>query len=177
MANLQNTYPSNIQIHANTNNRIYDRNIPSAPLQPYINARPVMTKYSIFPIIDPRKPANVPLKVEPIYNNETVFNPGTSSPYSGYATNINKESELKNQIYALQSCSQSVYIPSSKSDLYMNYGLSSQITQQNYPHSLLFKEENYNEFNPNPYHIGVDLFNNNTRVQIKNINPAYKNNC
>jgi hypothetical protein len=115
--------------------------------------------------------------VEPIYNSENVFNPGTSAPYSGYATNINKESELKNQIYALQSCSQSVYVPSSKSDLYMNYGLSSQNTPQNYPHSLLFKEENYNDFNPNQYNIGVDLFNNNTRVQIKNINPAYKNNC
>jgi hypothetical protein len=37
-------------IHNITNMRIYDRNIPSQMLQPYIDVRPVMTKYSYFPI-------------------------------------------------------------------------------------------------------------------------------
>jgi hypothetical protein len=47
-------------IHKQTNNRIYDRNIPSQILQPYLDVRPVMTKYSYFPIVDPRKQINVP---------------------------------------------------------------------------------------------------------------------
>ena len=37
------------QIHNQTNTRIYDRNIPSQVLQPYLNVRPVMTKYSFLP--------------------------------------------------------------------------------------------------------------------------------
>ena len=49
------------QIHQQTNARIYDRNIPSKVLQPYVDVRPVMTKYSYFPIVDPRKEVQVPL--------------------------------------------------------------------------------------------------------------------
>ena len=48
-------------IHKQTNQRIYSRNIPSQMLQPYIDVRPVMTKYSYFPIVDPRKNISVPL--------------------------------------------------------------------------------------------------------------------
>ena len=53
------------KIHEETNTRIYDRNIPSQMLQPYLDVRPVMTKYSYFPIVDPRKQLNVPLVVQP----------------------------------------------------------------------------------------------------------------
>ena len=35
--------------------RSYQRNVPSQPLQPYLDSRPVLTKYSIMPIVDPRK--------------------------------------------------------------------------------------------------------------------------
>ena len=42
---------SNSQIHTQTNERIYNRNIPSQMLQPYLDVRPVMTKYSYFPIV------------------------------------------------------------------------------------------------------------------------------
>ena len=86
-----------------TNTRIYDRNIPSQMLQPYIDVRPVMTKYSYFPIVDPRKNIKTQLNVQPTFNPHTVFNPGnTQSPWSGFASKINLESELRNQIYALQ---------------------------------------------------------------------------
>jgi len=43
------------EIHKQTNNRIYDRNLPSQPLQQYIDVRPVMTKYSYFPNCRPKK--------------------------------------------------------------------------------------------------------------------------
>ena len=72
------------KIHEETNTRIYDRNIPSQMLQPYLDVRPVMTKYSYFPIVDPRKQLNVPLVVQPTFNPHTIFNPGnTQSPWSG----------------------------------------------------------------------------------------------
>jgi len=156
-------------IHKQTNQRIYNRNIPSQMLQPYINVRPVMTKYSYFPIVDPRKNINVPLQQMPTYNVNNVFNPGkTQSPWSGFSTNINTESELRNQIYALQKCSQSVYVPSSISDLY-TYTFNTK-TQPN-QHELLFKTEEFESFNPNPSSgvCGSGIFYNSTRCQVKDM--------
>jgi hypothetical protein len=126
-----------------------------------------MTKYAVMPILDPREQPHVKLTIEPNYNINNVFNPGTSAPFSGYSTNINVESELRNQIYALQKCSQSAYIPKSNSDLYVLQFNSSSKEQQPFPN--LFVQEKYNDFNPNPYHIGNDLFNNSTRTQTKNL--------
>lgn len=156
-------------IHRQTNNKIYDRNLPSQMLQPYLDVRPVMTKYSHFPIVDPRKPISVPLIQQPTYNIHTTFNPGNAqAPWSGFASNINTESELRNQIYALQKCSQAVYVPSSKSDLY-DYKFQTK-TQPN-PHELLFKGETFSSFNPNPAPelCGSFIFNNNTRCQVKDM--------
>ena len=156
-------------IHDQTNKRIYDRNIPSQMLQPYLDVRPVMTKYSYFPIVDPRKEINVPMEQMPTYNVNKVFNPGnTTSPWSGFASNINLESELRNQVYALQKCSQSVYVPNSNSDLY-DYKFKT-VTQPN-PHQLLFQNESFSSFNPNPDAkvVGSGIFMNNTRVQVRDM--------
>ncbi len=156
-------------IHKQTNQRIYSRNIPSQMLQPYLNVRPVITKYSYFPIVDPRKNISAPLQQMPTYNVHKVFNPGNAvAPWSGFATNINTESELRNQIYALQKCSQAVYVPSSESDLY-TYKFQTR-TQPN-PHELLFQTQSFESFNPNPSPgmCGSGLFYNNTRCQIKDM--------
>jgi hypothetical protein len=164
----------NSQIHEETNKRIYDRNIPSQLLQPYVDVRPVMTKYSYFPIVDPRKEVNVKMEQLPVYNVHKVFNPGnTQSPWSGFASNINQESELRNQIYALQKCSQAVYVPNSKSDLY-TYNFQTK-TQQD-PHYLLNQNESFSSFNPNPDPsiVGAGIFMNSTRVQVKEMT---KQNC
>ena len=156
-------------IHKETNARIYERNIPSQVLQPYIDFRPVMTKYSYLPIVDPRKEVQTPLINVATYNVHTVFNPGnTQSPWSGFATNINKESELRNQIYALQKCSQAVYVPNSSSDLYQ-YKFHS--TKKPNPHELLFKKDTFSHFNPNPEPemIGSQVFLNSTRSQVRDM--------
>ena len=177
-----NTLPNNKQetqecvkkIHQQTNQRIYDRNIPSQPLQPYLDVRPVLTKYSYFPIVDPRKEISVRLEQRPTYNSHQVFNPGnTQSPWSGFASNINKESELRNQIYALQKCSQAVYVPNSTSDLY-NYSFQptpTPTTMYNNTHSLLFEKEQFEHFNPNPAPkiVGTAIFHNATRAQVKDL--------
>jgi hypothetical protein len=159
----------NSQIHKETNTRIYSRNIPSQMLQPYIDVRPVMTKYSFLPIVDPRKPTSVRMEQQPTYNVNKTFNPGNdSAPWSGYASNVNLESELRNQVYALQKCSQAVYVPDSKSDLY-DYKFKT-IKQPN-PHELLFQNDGFASFNPNPDKnvVGANLFNNSTRVQVRDM--------
>lgn len=157
------------------NLRAYQRNIPSQPLQPYLDARPVLTKYSILPVIDYRKPVNTPLVQQPTYSMQQTFNPGNdTAPWSGYASNVNHESELRNQIFALQSCSQSEYIPSSNSSLYkVNWKKDDNIHQ---PFPDLFKKQQFNPVNPNahPDKVGFALFNNPTRQQIKELTKRTK---
>jgi hypothetical protein len=151
------------------NKILYERNVPSNKLQPYLDVRPVMTKYSYFPIVDPRKKLTTELEVMPAYNVHNTFNPGnTVSPWSGFASNVNVESELRNQIYALQKCSQSVYVPSSNSDL---YHVAFHTKPVSYPDSLLFQEEKFCPFNPNPNpkEIGYATFHNATRLQVRNM--------
>ena len=152
------------------NSRISNRNIPSEALEPAIFARPVSTKFMIFPLVDDRKPANVPLKTYPIFNLSKNFNPGTApAPWSGYAANINIDSSLRNQYFALQKASQAAFIPSSKSLLYNMYWPQ---THNSNSYNLDKKNQNeFSKFNPNPDEkvVGNLLFNNDTRNQIKNI--------
>lgn len=101
------------------NQRMSQRNIPSSHLQPYFSSHPVLTRYTVLPIVDARKSIHVPVIQQPTYSPQQTFNPGTAvAPWSGFAANVNVESDLRNQIFALQKNSQSVYVPSSKSDLY-----------------------------------------------------------
>ena len=159
---------TNMQIVDISNERLFNRNLPSQTLQPYISVRPVMTKYSIMPIVDPRAPINTKLEQQPTYNSHNVFNPGnTMSPWSGFASNINLESELRNQVYALQKCSQSVYVPSTNSDLYYFQFKTKQHSQIQQPFPDLFKKELYSDFNPNNEDIAKGTFYNQTRQQLK----------
>ena len=154
---------TNLQIHNQTNMRISERNIPSQMLQPYLDVRPVMTKYSYLPIVDPRKQVDVSLTQCPSYNTHTTFNPGnTKSPWSGYSVNV--ESELRNQFFALQKASQAVYVPSSTSDLYQ---FSFTPNQTVAAHGLLFQQERFDKFNPNPNSNQSSIFHNSTRTQVK----------
>ena len=152
------------------NYRAYNRNVPSQQLQPYLDARPVSTKYATMPIIDLRKKINVPLKQEATYNPSYTFNPGNDfGPWSGYASNVNHESDLRGQIYALQNCDQATYVPNSQSNLYKYKWQNSKQVVQPFPD--LFKSERFNMFNPNPNPdiIGFGLFNNATRQQVKDL--------
>jgi len=156
------------KIHDETNSRIYNRNIPSQVLQPYFTPRSVSTKYSLMPIVDPRKQNSVHLVQYPTFETNGIFNPGnTESPWSGFSSNINVESELRNQIFALQKCSQAVYVPNSTSDLYQ-YNLRPS-HQQHQPFSGLFKEETFDSFNPNPNDLAPGIFLNSTRAPVKDI--------
>lgn len=150
--------------HEITNSRAYNRLIPSHQLQPYLSVPPVQTKFTILPVVDPRKKIDVKLTQQGTYNVEKMFNPGNDAgPWSGFASSVNTESMLRNQIYALQKASQAVYVPSSKSDLYEH---SFNTPKSFQPHNDLF-----NVFTPAQTHqvplkdlMGDGLFNNSTRT-------------
>ena len=160
-----------------TNMRQYSRNIPSQPLQPYLDARPVLTKYSIMPIVDPRSPISVPLKQQSTYSPASVFNPGNdTAPWSGYASAVNTESELRNQIYAHQSCSQAVYVPSSHSSLYQDKWTNNVSANAVQPFPDLFQNQQFApvQRNRHPDKVGFALFGNATRQQIKDLTQGTK---
>lgn len=149
------------------NDRISGRNIPSSVLQPQFSIRPVSTKYALLPIVDRRPAAKEPMLRVPTYNIQETFNPGNSiSPWSGFASSVNDESRLRNQFFAIQKCEQAEYIPSSNSDMYKTSVQGNNIKQ---PYPDLFREENFNAFNPNVCNLGKKLFDNCTRVQLKNL--------
>jgi len=157
------------------NDRIYDRNLPSQELQQTFDPRPVRTRQVLFPALDCHMPSNTPIKVQPTFNQETQFNPGSSAPYSGWATRIDTDSKVKVMFRTTQKWTpQNSYIPGSNSDLYReNVNIPTFTLKQTHntlgSHSLLFKREQFDNFNPNPCNLGSDKFNNHTRQQVKNI--------
>ena len=166
---VKGAYICNLKRSNELNERISERNIPSQSLEPAFSLRPVSTKYAIMPIVDQIPKSDVPLQSFPKYNLENTFNPGNAqAPWSGFASQINTESSLRNQFFALQKADQAYYIPSTTSSLYQS-NMPIALSTQN--HQELFNEENFNAFNPNPQIgvIGKNIFDNNTRVQIKNI--------
>lgn len=149
---------------ANTMNaRAYSRLIPSQPLQPYLSVAPVQTKYTVLPIVNHRTPAKEQVTQQPVYNINTTFNPGTGAPWSGFASEINTESILRNQVYAIQKCSQAVYVPKSSSDLYnVQFGVNA---RSNQPFPGLFAEYvTPTETNVKTLTRDTSLFNNSTRT-------------
>ena len=145
------------------NNRIYNRNISSGPLQPQFSIRSVPTRYTLMSIVDEHPTYTVPLHKYPTYSTSKIFNPGNAqSPWSGYATSVNNESKLRNLFFGLQNCNQNVYVPSSKSDLYnTTVPPPNQIIS-----SELFINEEFYPFNPNTLNVGKEIFNNFTRNQL-----------
>ena len=149
------------------NDRIYDRNIPSQKLQSQFDIRPVSSKYAIMPIFDRRAIPTVPIERMPDFNIEQTFNPGSAqAPWSGFATHINQESQLRNQFFALQKADQAYYIPPTSSDMYKVEVTGQAAIQQPFPD--LFNKPVFEPFNPNICGNGGNLFYNCIRQQIKN---------
>lgn len=164
---VQGVYYTNLERNQQLNQRISNRNVPSEPLQPIYSCRPVSTKYSKLNVIDQYKQATVPLAVTPNFNVGTIFNPGNSNaPWSGYTTNVDVETNLRNQTFALQKGDRAFYVPATSSDL---YNVEVHGTYEIQPFPGLFAIETLESFNPNTYNLGNDIFNNATRQQLKNI--------
>lgn len=166
---VEGVYYTNLERTEELSRRMYNRNIPSGILQPQFSMRPVATKYDLMPVLDRHTPSTVPIKREPTYNVQKVFNPGTSqAPWSGFSANINVDSQLRNQFFALQSSAQAAYIPSTNSDMYQYevYG-GNNIQQQPFPY--LFAKPDLETFNPNTFEIAKNTFSNHTRQQLKTL--------
>lgn len=154
------------------------RNIPSQKLEPYISSRSSYSRHQILPIVksdiqpvveDPTA-KNIMGNTYPIYNQSTTFNPGSRAPWSGYVSNINTESVLRNQIYPHQKNNDATaWVPESKSDLY-NSNLTYR-PSKNTPHKDLFEDKSIAYKKEFAHHdkIGFALFNNSTRNQLKDI--------
>ena len=153
-------------------NRMFARNVPSQDMQPNYDMRPVATKYTVMPIYDQYKTVSESTRSYPVYSPYNVFNPGTSRPhFNGFAANVNVESTLRNQWFALQNAQQSVYVPSSTSDLY-NTVVDYRPVMMPHPHL----DDNYSAslapHNSNPMNLGRSVFENSTRIQLKDITAA-----
>ena len=147
------------------NKKFLQRMQPDYNLQPHLSFHPVSTKFSVLPIIDKRKQSEVPLPNYKTYDTTQNFYPGTSQPpFSGYSMNVNVESNLRNQFFALQNNPRSVYVPDSTSDLYNMY---IPLNKENVPYKDLYNNQNFDYFNPNTYNIAQQIFHNSTRSQLK----------
>ena len=151
------------------NTSLYDRNTPDTPLRPNFDFRSIPTRYSQQPVLDQRK-STVPIRYYNEYSSENgVAGIQSKAPISGFK--VESESILRNQFFALQrGADQSVYVPSSTSDLY-----NVQVPSWSNPYEQQFPDlfiRNTYTTSTNNYidnsNIGKEKFNNNTRTQMRN---------
>jgi len=158
------------------NDRFASRHFPDRELIPNFSPRPVPTKYSLFPVIERRTPATETIREMPRHSVYSNFNPSTrNGPVSTYLANVDTETILRNQTTSLQKgADQSVYVPSSNSDLYNTQAVG---RFEDQTHPLLFERQQYNTTQSKTtqeYGIGQDRLYNHTRTQLRNINPSRK---
>jgi len=154
------------------NDRASKRQFPDSPLQPYFTPRATPTRYSHFPIANLRTEPTVPLIPYPEYSIEYNFNPGNAprGPGNGFLNNVDRESVLRNQFFALDKNSdQGVYVPESNSDLYnITLPTTSEVVPQPFP--LLFNPligQIHTRGLTGGENIGQNSFNNSTRVKLR----------
>ena len=164
----------NFEKQNNINNNIFSRNFSNIDLEPQLSFRPSSSKYQVMPILENVKENKIMKKDYETFNSSNVFFPGTSKPhFNGFAIGIDRESVLRNQFFALQKGDQHQYIPSTGSNLYNidNFpNTLNDIDDNNLNKSILFRQERFDEHNPNLFpHIGNDIFNNSTRYQLNSM--------
>ena len=174
------------------NNRILARTLATGNIDVLIEPRPTHTKYTR-PLQNSIPTPSCNSRVLQ-YNTNTAntFNPGDrKGAWSGFTANVNTESILRNQVYALQKAPQAQYAPNSTSDLYNStvpttltssaQGLFPNLFDANLvPSTPLQNARNTTEtegseevapvqapFEPSPINLGNKLFNNHTRQQLK----------
>ena len=105
------------------------------------------------------------------YNPNTMYSNATKKlPFKCFADRINDESELRNQIFALQRSEKGTYVPQSHGDLYMVNIPHTQLSQEDSKHLYegLFEEQDFDKFDPGSRFDTKLAFNNNTKQAIKN---------
>lgn len=154
------------QLSKETNNKIFERNmsmnayvysIPSTNhinIKNYQSFRPTSTKYTNMMVLDND-------------DNKEMQYRNCGKLYNNY---IDDESTLRQQHFALQNNIKSKWIPDSNGPLFNNnniiYNRDEEI-KQSFP--MLFQTTRLNDFNPNPHNLGYNVFNNHTKLQVKDI--------
>lgn len=160
-------YQCNMERTGELNTRISERMYTTNSLPAMYDVRPVSTKFDLMSVTDRQPVSNVPIENKPVFNTEQSFYPGTQKgPWSGMASNVNLESELRNQTVALQNNPMATYVPSSNSDLYVNEPVGRTEIQT---HPLLFDTQVDMTHNPNTFNLGNKMFQNSTRTDLKNV--------
>jgi len=154
------------------NDRTLSRFVPEAPLPPNFAFRPAMTKYTLFPMLDNRMPAHVPIEANNGPSN--MFSPPLMQcgPVAGYQRSVDVEADLRGQLYANNNkCNDAtVYVPDSKSDMYRVSHVEGQGTGPNPLHSMLFQQFVWESaIHPNlvDSKVGNALLFNSTRTQLR----------
>ena len=150
------------------NDRINSRTTPDYMLPPNFDPRSTQTRFTMFPALNARRPTSVSIESNYDYAAETNFTPpiGLRGPPAGFINNVDTESTLRNQFFGLQKSDQSVYIPSTESDLY-KVTIASRRMEQTHP--LLFETPKFIDTNAEcAQNIGRDRFHNYTRTQLRN---------
>jgi hypothetical protein len=165
---IDGAYYCNTNRQQELNNRIYERNIPSESLKPEFTPRPEQTKFTILGKSNPlQNKGCVSSKPYANFTPTKIFYPGnTQAPWYGFASNINTESSLRNQFFALQQGDQPNFVPSTNSELYTATIISQPMPQ---PHPHLFRKDDFDPFNSNYLGLGKQLFHNHTQQQLKDL--------
>lgn len=161
-------YQCNLTRSRELSERIYERNLPSEPLKPELSFRPQQTKFTILGKDEGyRQQSCEPKQKYANFVPSKIFNPGNATaPWYGFAANINNESTLRNQFFALQDCDQAKYIPSTSSELYNATVIAQPMPS---PHPHIQRMEDFEPFQPNTCGIAKQLFHNHTHQQVKDL--------
>lgn len=140
-------------------------------LSPNFSPRATPTRQTLLPMVNHRRPAEVPIKPALVHHVNLNFNSSTSKcPPLGYLNNVDVETSLRNQHRRLQhGAEQGFYVPSSKSDLYNAPVIVSSVTHTQ-PFPNISKVEKIVTHIPTSFqrnNIGTDKFNNHTRIQLR----------
>ena len=167
-SNLHDVYYCQMNRTQQLSDRLYQRNIPSHQMGQAYFSRPIDTYATVMPILDCHKKSTVTKAEFPPYSQTKIFNPGQAAPFEGYTNNVDVESTLHNMFNPVQKCVQGKYVPGTNSEIYntIRPRTSNPVKMTN---KLLFKQENFNAFNPNQCNLGYKLFDNHTTQQTKNI--------
>ena len=151
------------------NDRMIDRIRADVPLQPNVDVRAVPTKYARFPIIDRITLPKVALQAPLDYSVSSFAPTQSRGPVDGFFSEVNTESALRNQFFAIQSAPQATYIPDSKSDLY-RVSMATPSKPEAQPYPALFEQYKMDVLAPvrnaDPK-VGSQRFMNNTRTQLR----------
>ena len=150
------------------NNKIYKRNITYAPIPVHESFRSVPTRQVHMPILDYKK-SNTERLMKKEFNVNTMYTPADSLHTQSYRNNIDTETLLRGTMLPLQKCDKKEFVPNSRSDLYNSDYLTQQTNNTEMTSKLLFKNEVFDDFNPNKCNLGYKLFNNHTRIQLRDL--------